>query len=195
MLGSIKYNLSHLGQFSGRDARQTFWYYVLFLVVLQFGVGIIAAIPLYIDMFTGAFQAAQAGLGEREMQAMMMANMGDQMRTQVWISAAVGVVISILLAASFVRRLHDTGFTGWIAVIPLGTYLFSLGYNIVNLDTMLAMMERAMSATEPSEAFAMQGQMASTSLISWVGILVVIGFGVLKSQDGPNKYGDAPVRF
>ncbi|MCB2088177.1 MAG: DUF805 domain-containing protein [Sphingomonadaceae bacterium] len=195
MLAAIKYNLSHLTQFDGRDARQTFWYYVLFLVVMQFGVGIIAAIPLYIDMFTGAFQAAQAGMDEQQMQAMMMANMGDQLRTQVWISAGIGVVISALLAASFVRRLHDAGFTGWIAIIPIATYFFSLGYNIVNLDNMLALMEKAMSATNPQEAFAIQGQMASTSLISWVGILVVIGFGVLKSQAGPNKYGDAPVSF
>jgi hypothetical protein len=35
MLGAIKYNLSHLLDFSGRDARQTFWYYVLFLVMLD----------------------------------------------------------------------------------------------------------------------------------------------------------------
>ena len=34
MLGAIKYNLANLTNFSGRDARQTFWYYVLFLVII-----------------------------------------------------------------------------------------------------------------------------------------------------------------
>jgi uncharacterized membrane protein YhaH (DUF805 family) len=38
MLASIKYNLSHLLDFSGRDARQTFWYYVLFLFIVYWFV-------------------------------------------------------------------------------------------------------------------------------------------------------------
>jgi uncharacterized membrane protein YhaH (DUF805 family) len=36
---------------------------------------------------------------------------------------------------------------------------------------------------------------AGWSMISWIGIIVVIVFGVMKSQGGPNAYGDAPVRF
>ena len=31
MLAAIKHNLANLFNFTGRDARQTFWYYVLFV--------------------------------------------------------------------------------------------------------------------------------------------------------------------
>ncbi|MBD3814359.1 MAG: DUF805 domain-containing protein, partial [Betaproteobacteria bacterium] len=66
MLGSIKYNLANLANFNGRDARQTFWYYVLFLVVIQFGAGIIAAIPMYSQIFSSAFNGAQSGMSEQQ---------------------------------------------------------------------------------------------------------------------------------
>ena len=58
MLGAIKYNLKHLLDFSGRDARQTFWYYILFLVVLQFLVGMIAIIPSMVTIMGDTFTAA-----------------------------------------------------------------------------------------------------------------------------------------
>ncbi|MBD3730098.1 MAG: DUF805 domain-containing protein [Sphingomonadales bacterium] len=195
MLGSIKYNLANLANFNGRDARQTFWYYVLFLVVIQFGAGIIAAIPMYSQIFSSAFNGAQSGMSEQQMQAMMFAQMGDSLRTQVWVSAAIGVVMTLLLIAAFVRRLHDAGYPGLIVLVPVATYLFSLAYNISNIDNVLAAMEAAAATENPQQALSMQGQMVGAGLVSWIGIIVVIVFGVMKSQAGPNKYGDAPVRY
>lgn len=57
MLGAVKYNLANLANFKGRDARQTFWYYVLFLVIVQFAVSMVFTIPMYVSMFTGVFEA------------------------------------------------------------------------------------------------------------------------------------------
>lgn len=191
MLGAIKYNLANLTNFNGRDARQTFWYYVLFLVVMQVGVGIIAAIPLYMDIFSSAFHAAGSGASEEQMQAMMFANMAGQLKTQVWISAGLGLVMTALFVAAFVRRLHDAGYTGWIALVPVATYLFSLGYNVTNIDNVMA----AMSSGNLQQTMSMEQQMIGPGLVSYIGFIVVIVFGVFKSQEGPNQYGDAPVRF
>jgi uncharacterized membrane protein YhaH (DUF805 family) len=41
----------------------------------------------------------------------------------------------------------------------------------------------------------MQTQMGAYGLVGWIGYIVVIIFGVMRSTDGPNQYGDEPVRF
>ena len=199
MLNSIKYNLSHLTDFTGRDARQTFWFYVLFLVVTQYVIGIVASIPMMVGMFGDAFTAASSGGDPQAMTGVMVENMVGYIETQTYISTTVGLVVVFLIAGSFVRRLHDAGFSGWIALIPIATQVFSLGYGIYILEDVLAMMPEMMAQqaeggmrTNPMVA---QIEAAPLSLIGWIGYLVVIGFGVLKSQEGPNRYGDAPVRF
>lgn len=195
MFGSIKYNLSHLTDFTGRDARQTFWYYVLFLVVVQVGVGIVLMIPMYIDIFGQAFSAAQSGMSEQEMQAAMFEGMAGGLRTQMYASTILGLVIAALFAASFTRRLHDSGKSGWWTLLALGTYLASLAFNVANIDTVLEITSRSMSVTDPNEALSVQGELYAYSALGWVGYVVVIVFGVMKSDPGPNEYGAEPVRF
>ena len=43
--------------------------------------------------------------------------------------------------------------------------------------------------------YAMQAEMGLPGMVGYIGYLVVIIFGVLKSEDGPNQYGEEPVRF
>lgn len=198
MLNSIKYNLSHLTDFNGRDARQTFWFYVLFLVVLQFAIGLISSIPLYVGMFNEIVSAIKSGANEAEMSAEMMSRMAESMagymRIQVWISAGMAIVTVGLLLASFVRRLHDGGFPGWIAAVPAATELFSAAYSIVIIDDVIAVMGQAMDPANAGETMTLQQEVAPYSAVAWIGYLVVIGFGVLKSQAGSNAYGAEPVR-
>ena len=40
MFEAIKYNLAHLADFTGREDRPTFWWYVLFLLVLDILLGL-----------------------------------------------------------------------------------------------------------------------------------------------------------
>lgn len=202
MLDAIRYNLSHLADFKGRDARQTFWYYVLFLVVIQFIVGIIAAVPMYISIFTQAFEAASQGVDEAAVTTLMTGEMIGLMQTQMIISVVIGAVMCVLFAASFVRRLHDAGFTGWIAVGTIALYVASLIHTVTMFDRMEEIMSDAMAASvagpggAPSmDPFAMQAEMGLMGLLGWIAPIIVIIFGVMKSQDGPNKYGEAPVSF
>ena len=64
MLNAIKYNLSNLTNFEGRDARQTFWYYVLIIVVVQYAIQIFASIPMYVSMFSNMFAAIRDNPGD-----------------------------------------------------------------------------------------------------------------------------------
>ena len=65
---------------------------------------------------------------------------------------------------------------GALIVYRIGCFIPVPG---VNPDAMLAMMQA-------------QGPIA---LLGWAPALFVVIFGVLKSTDGPNRYGDEPTRF
>jgi uncharacterized membrane protein YhaH (DUF805 family) len=199
MLGAIKYNLTHLLDFSGRDARQTFWYYVAFLVVLNVVIGIVVYIPAMVSSVGTAMEAAQAGAGEQEVQARMMAQMQDTLGTTMWISIGISAAMPLLLIAAFVRRLHDAGKPGWWALLPLAMQAASIAVSIRISGEMQAMMREALTVgNDPAKlqsVMAHQSEYAAYGLIGWLGILIVVGFGVLRSTDGPNRYGAEPVRF
>lgn len=195
MLGSIKYNLSHLTSFSGRDARQTFWYYILFLVLLRVVISMAVSVPMVISMMQRAFVQAQAGVDEGAMLAAMMQDMGGWMALSVWIGVAVQFATLALAAAAFVRRLHDSGHSGWWCAFAVACGLVSIGVNISQIDEMQALV--AMSAADPIafQQAAMEQRGNPLTLIGMIAPIVVIIFGVMKSTDGPNRYGEAPVRF
>ncbi len=190
-IAAVKHNLAHLTDFSGRDARPTFWWYVLFLVVAQFVVGFLASIPLVASGMGTAFEAAQSGADPAQLEAQMMAGMADGLATTMWISVATTVVVALLLVAAFVRRLHDSGQPGFWAIVPLATQAAAIVASIGSVGSVQEMMRSASSAAELQ---AMQGDIASNPLnhIGWLGYLIVIGFGLLKSQSGANKYGPPP---
>jgi uncharacterized membrane protein YhaH (DUF805 family) len=199
MLGAIKYNLTHLLDFSGRDARQTFWYYVAFLVVLNVVIGVVVYIPAMVSSIGTAMEAAQAGAGEQEVQARMMAQMQDTLGTTMWISIGISAAMPLLLIAAFVRRLHDADKPGWWALLPLAMQAASIAVSIRISGEMQAMMREALAVgNDPAKlqsVMAHQSEYAAYGLIGWIGILIVVGFGVLRSTDGPNRYGAEPVRF
>lgn len=199
MLGAIKYNLTHLLDFGGRDARQTFWFYVLFLVVLSVVAGIIVSIPLMASSIGAAMNAAQAGASEQQIQAQVMGRMSGTLGTTVWISLAIRAATALLLLAAFVRRLHDSDKSGWWAVVPLAAQALSMLISIQIMGEVQALMQEAAAAAgDPAKLHIVlerQREFATYGLIGWIGPLVVIGFGILRSTDGPNRFGDEPVRF
>ena len=113
MLGAIKYNLGHLLDFSGRDARQTFWFYVLFLFLANMALGVVAGFVMIGSLVNPVIAAAQSGASEEAMRAQVAAQMGEFMGTLLRYSAAGNVLTTLLLAAAFVRRLHDSNRSGW----------------------------------------------------------------------------------
>jgi uncharacterized membrane protein YhaH (DUF805 family) len=83
---SISYNLKNLTNFSGRAGRSEFWWWVLFLWVLS----------IVINLLTGGanFGATDRGI-------------------LYWIGLLIGVILWLATLAVAVRRLHDTGRSGW----------------------------------------------------------------------------------
>jgi uncharacterized membrane protein YhaH (DUF805 family) len=194
MLGAIKYNLANLANFSGRDARQTFWYYVLAIVVVQFAAGMAITIPMMVDGFSTAFQAAQGGMDAAALEQQMNAQIMGKMQDMMWISMGISVVCALLLVSALVRRLHDSNNSGWWAALPFGLYAYVLSRTPAQMDRAMEMMDSASSGTPPDPMAMLQGQ-ATDTLIAWLPYLVVIIIGVLKSTPGPNRFGDSPVSF
>ena len=197
MLAAFKYGLANVINLQGRDARQTFWYYMLLLFIGHVLVSMITAIPMYISLITGMFEAMSNGLSEEEATRTMMVSMIDEIKTQAIIGATLNVIVTLLFVASFVRRLHDGGFTGWIVLAPLATQVFSVVYSLSYVDNLEEMMTSNLQnmGAAGGDPFAMQAEMGLYGLVGFVGYIVVIIFGVMASQDGPNKYGEEPVSF
>jgi len=129
MLKAIKHGMTHLTEFSGRDARQAFWYFVLFLVIINMALGLLMTIPMMVSSFQTVFQAAQAGLTEEQLMLQISSQMAEQMESTMWVSLAANLVMTFLLAAAFVRRLHDSDRSGWwaalVVAVQLGATIFS----------------------------------------------------------------------
>lgn len=196
MLGAVRHGLVHIFDPRGRDARQTFWYYVLFVVLLRVAGGMAVSIPLTVNMMRAGFQAAQRNDGEAVVQVQMMHQMTGMMQTMAGVGIVIGVVTIVLLAASLARRLHDSGLSGWLVLVPGLSYAVALAMLPVQMDRAIEVMERiqAPGSAANGPMTMMQGQ-GPIALLGWVPVLFVVIFGVLKSTDGPNRYGDEPTRF
>lgn len=194
MLGAIRYNLASLTRFNGRDARQTFWFYVLFLVIVQYAVGMALSMPMMGSIFTEAVNGAHEGLSQADMQSRMMAGMGGYLRVSMIGGFIVGVIGALLLLAAFVRRLHDSNRSGWLAGLAFALSIASKIMIFVKMDELVAA-TLDVSGGGIQAAMAAQSKMIGATLIGWTAMLIVVVFGVWPSGDGANRYGESPVRF
>ncbi|MEO6388549.1 MAG: DUF805 domain-containing protein [Croceibacterium sp.] len=193
MVKAIKYNLSHLLDFNGREARPMFWYYVLFLIILQFLAGMAITLPALFASLGDAMQAAQAGASEQELQVSMMKSMGGTLGAAVWISAGMSAAMALLVLAAFVRRLHDSGRTGWWALLALAGQALGIIISIRNIGAVQHLVALSTDPANVAQVAQIQTEMARTSLIGWIAPIVVIVFGVMASTPGANRYGEPEV--
>lgn len=184
---SIKHNLAHLGDFFGRESRAGFWWYVLFLVVLHFIASILWGFVVAAQMVGLAMSNAEQGASDTVQPEMMQA-MADMLMPQLVFGIITMAVTLVLLVASFVRRLHDGGFPGWIALIPAAMVVGNLVMSWLMIDDIR---ETLMSATtgEEMEAAAFASMNPLQMLLGWAPYLIVLVFGVWPSQKHDNRWG------
>jgi uncharacterized membrane protein YhaH (DUF805 family) len=192
MFGAIKYALTNLKNFQGRDARQTFWYFVLFIVVLRFVAGLFISVPMTAKMMGAAMEGARNGADQSAVQAQMMQSMAGMMSTMMWFGLAVGIVTGLLLLASLVRRLHDSDLSGWWALLPVALYALQLSLMSGQVKKAAAIMA-AIDPTQPPNPVAIMQQQGWMALLGWLPLILVIIVGLRRSTGGPNRFGDEPV--
>ena len=193
MLGSIKYNLRNLTNFSGRDARQTFWYFVLFIAILRWIAGSFFAVPMMVKMFGTMFSAIKQGGRPEALQGQINGEMVAMMQDMVGVSIAIGVVSGLLLVAALARRLHDSDLSGWWAAVPAVLYIAALGLIPAQIHQAAEILQTA--GTKPMDPAAMIQQQGTLALVAWIPLIMVIVIGVRKSTPGPNRFGESSVSF
>ncbi len=193
MLAAIRHNLRNLANFSGRDARQTFWFYVLFLFIVYMVVSMLVTIPVMVSAMSGAFEGAQSGMSEQAMQARIVDEMGGIMDVSVTLGLVASLAMVVLLAASFVRRIHDSGHSGWWALLAVVPQVAAAIHMFTIADEMREFMVMAIDPSRAEEMLARQQELMAFGLIGYIPLIVIVVFGVMRSTDGANRYGEEPV--
>jgi uncharacterized membrane protein YhaH (DUF805 family) len=199
MLAAIKHGLHNLVNFQGRDARQAFWYYVLFVYIISVAITMVVVIPLVIQAIAAGVQAGIAAsqssdpvAAQMQVQGTVMHEMAGMMSNMMIVSTITNLLMMAALAASFVRRLHDSDLSGLWALLPGAIQVV----NVVLAPALMRRMMDNMSQMEMGDPTApmraMQGSMGAASLLGWVAIIAIIVLGVRKSSPGPNRFGEVP---
>jgi len=199
MLAAIKHGLGNLLNFGGRDARQAFWYYVLFVYLVTLAITLVVIVPTMIESIMAgvrqgmaASQAGDSAAAQLAIQAQIAGMMGNTMSTMVGVGLVTQGAVLLLLAAAFVRRLHDSDLSGWWALIPAAIQIGDMFVAPAMMRRALAAMTLAAPGDPMAGLSAMQGSMNGAGLLGWTAILIVIALGVRKSTPGPNRFGEAP---
>jgi uncharacterized membrane protein YhaH (DUF805 family) len=199
MLKAIKHGLGNLLNFEGRDARQAFWYYVLFLYIVTLAISMVVTVPMMIQgVMTGireginASQSSDPVAAQAATQAAIANSMNGMISTSLWLSMATGLLMLAGLAAAFVRRLHDSGLSGLWALLPAAIQLGNLVLAPMMVRQMMGSLAHMTPGDPTAGLRAMQGSIGAASLLGWAAVIAVIVLGVRKSTPGPNRYGEAP---
>jgi uncharacterized membrane protein YhaH (DUF805 family) len=97
--------------------------------------------------------------------------------------AAIVLLIAILLGAAIVRRLHDSNWRGWIALVPFGLLLNGLAM-------MRMLFSELLQGKEPDmRLFGLILANNLAYLISLGGLLYLL---IRKGTAGPNRFDEAP---
>ena len=175
---AVRHGFANLMNFSGRDSRPLFWWWVLLVVLVTFALSFVSGIVFAAGSMSSAFQAGAAGVDQEQIQAQMMRSMAENLGTQAWVGVAISVIGLLLVIASFVRRLRDAGLPTLIALVPVITTLVSAYVNISAIDELREVMANG-SAQAVNEAAASN---AGLGLIAYAGYLVVIVCGLIPSK-------------
>lgn len=175
---AIKHGLANLANFAGKDNRPTFWWWVLFVVVVTFGINMIASIGFVASSVGGAMSAAAQGADEAQIEVEMMQSMADGLVTQSWVGIVISFLALALIIAAFARRIRDAGLPAFLAIIPVITAVVSSYFSI----QLVQEMSQLMAAGDLNAVEEMTATSATTGLLGWLGYLVVIGLGLMPSK-------------
>ena len=191
MLNNIKWHLSNLGRFSGREPRGVFWPYLGMVVLFQMVLGWLLMFPVSTILFgnmqdfiriqeeqmaRGADSGAAARVAE-QMQANLMPLYG-------WVMLLSGVmllVVLVLLGAAVARRLHDSGRSGIWGLLPLPFLVIS---NLL----MAQLFSGGVGGLEANVFFLIVG----INILYLILLLLLIVFLATQGTLQDNRYGPAP---
>ena len=190
MGNSIKFHLANLTNFAGREGRRTFWLWVLAIAIINIVVSIAMSAMFTAGAVSAAMQSADMS-DTAAIEAAVMQEMLPNMPTMIWAGVAMSLFNCAMMAAAFVRRLHDGGFPPLIVLVPLIAIASNLWFQIGQLSQIEELMQAAMGAASAEDLAGLQRDAGLVGLIGWIPLLVVAGFGLVKSKP-ENRWGPPP---
>lgn len=199
MIDETRHCLRNLTNFEGRDFRKTFWFYMLALFLAEQTL-LAIFMALIWPRFLGNHLQMMSGDIPEEQIPEVFSSLSNAMAPLFYTMAAVALVSMALFLASFVRRLHDAGYTGWFALIPAAGVLALTAYVFIFFGIFESAAQIPVDDQEAARAAVpgFLGGMAALMLlfvVVFVGQIATLIFGLIPSDDGPNRYGKSPTAF
>jgi len=201
MLKAIRHGLGNLANFRGRDARQAFWYYVLFLYIVTVVLSTVVTVPMMVgalisSVSEGIAQAEAGNVVDAAVEAAIQARIGQGIAEfvpqMVLVGLASALILLVGLAASMVRRVHDADLAGAWALLPLGLQAL----NIALIPSQMGKLQEAMMQMQMGDPLVgmtmMQDSVGVGAVAGWGAMLAAIILGTRPSTPGPNRFGEAP---
>ncbi len=190
IIASLRYNLSNLFRFSGRDRPGQFWPYAIFMFVLSMISAFLIMIPMLVDMMVragryieahpeGLPEASAGPYGVQPLPPELMPDMASIMLPL----AIVNGLFALLLAAAIVRRLHDRDTSGYWALLPVPFMVMG------QVLAPAAMQSFSPGPGQDPTAFLLSGL---NSALYWIAVVVLVVMLVQAGTRGPNRFGPEP---
>ncbi|MBC6980704.1 DUF805 domain-containing protein [Caulobacter sp. 17J80-11] len=185
-------NLRSLGVFKGRESPGRFWPYVACVIALTMVGAFAVMIPVMNDFFA---KAARLAAEHPEAVSVQTSPGGYSVRVAAGhpevmpdfglMFGGIGATVALaaaLLAAAVARRLHDSGLTGWLGLLPLPF----LAFGLVAMPRVFA--EVAAGSETPDLTPVLLLFLNNMLYLAALGILVLLL--CRRGTPGPNRFGE-----
>jgi uncharacterized membrane protein YhaH (DUF805 family) len=175
MIEAVKTCFSKYFTFSGRARRSEYWWFLLFVILL----GIVAST---VDglIFGPAIETVTVTAEDGTTSTVEHAEYGNGP-----IATVAGLATFIPLLAVGWRRMHDTGRSGWLYILPSLVVLAGIA--------LLILVGGFASASGPAGGTMISMLVKLGGLAGLVAFLLVVWWLTRPSDPGPNAYGPEPV--
>lgn len=191
LLQAVRFNLTHLADFKGRESSTLFWPYAGLIIVLMF----IAMALGGTSEFADSLERMQAFAVEHPELATIESGPGHYSISiegnhpelapdlgPMMVGACIIVVIAvILLGAAVARRLHDTGKSGLWGLAPL--FFLALG---------LLLSPKVFS--QPMDNMGLFFLLFFNNAAYIVSLITLVVLLACSTEAGENRYGPEPAR-
>jgi uncharacterized membrane protein YhaH (DUF805 family) len=189
IVAPILYSFRNLARFSGRDRRDQFWPYAIFLFIVQNIVSMTAMIPVMHSVMSKTFYFTQQhltaggtrlrGADQKEFVQMMEGIFSDMQSLLMVTTPVLTGLFIVFIAAAAARRLHDRGKSGFWGLMPVPL----AGFGVV-------LMPKTFSAFLTHDISAYWLVALFLNNILYFGFLIfLIVLLAQRSEGGANRYG------
>ncbi|MBW8785096.1 MAG: DUF805 domain-containing protein [Novosphingobium sp.] len=191
MIEAIRHGLTGVAQYGGRDGRQAFWYFVLFVFIVGFIVSTAFSLATIGPMLASAISAGTDRQPPADATTLFDGRGAGMVRTMFTLGLSLGVAKLALLSPALARRAHDSGLSTALALIAPA--LYTLGLVVLAANWQLLVDRQIAAVGHPDIALAnlRSYPQVAVTLLEWSAAVVAVIIGVRKSTPGPNPYGRA----